>query len=72
MGLLEFRVDEIEVAVTPKLVLFDRSNRDEPDKSGESSPGPATRLVGIALFVSAVGVGIWLASRRLRDLVRSC
>lgn len=72
MGLIEFHVDDIAVETVPKLVLFDRSDRDESARAGASCSASPARLAGVALLATAVAVGVWLAAKRLRDLELSC
>ena len=71
MGLIEFHVDDIAVETVPKLVLFDRSDRDESATGASCSASPA-RLAGVALVATAVAIGVWLIAKRLGGLELSC
>jgi hypothetical protein len=72
MGLIEFHVEDISAEAVPKLVLFDRSDRDESATTGASCSASPARVAGVALLATAVAVGVWLAAKRLRGLELSC
>lgn len=78
MGLVEFHVHEVEAWATPRLVIFGESEATEetaerPERLGTETPSVRIsgldvtgrrRSLGLALFLLAVAVLVWLVRRR--------
>lgn len=69
MGLLEFHVDQIEVEIVPKFVLFGGSDRDETaatsasvtTESGRELPVSRIQILAVSIAATVLALGLaWL------------